>query len=74
MFKNITYFLQCIHCTISAVPNHFCATDRYRSTGRGLGTTALYDSPSIHPAVNNGVIHGVTHRYPVDEQIDMLHR
>jgi len=28
--------------------------------------------PGVHPAVDDGVVHGVTHRQPVDDQVDWL--
>ena len=30
------------------------------------------NSPCIHPAVDDGVVHGVTHGNPVDDQVDVL--
>jgi len=30
--------------------------------------------PGIHPAVNDGVVHGVTHSEPVDNDVDVLNR
>ena len=32
------------------------------------------DEPGVHPAVNDGVVHGIAHGEPVDDEIDVLDR